>query len=160
MIAIAILGGGLEAREVKIPAIGILPGALSLGFGSFLVLLALKSPEMIEGGSRVADRAGSPKAGWGGGRADSDTGAWAITITDMLAPNQSASRLEVWFGHDLATVSELDPGLRPQGANIFVDDRLQAYRLEGRYRVGGGPGAVTIQMAGPAFSTRCRASPT
>jgi hypothetical protein len=49
LIVIALLGGGFEVKEIKLPVLGIFPRLLSfvIGIGTVLVALALFSPERI-----------------------------------------------------------------------------------------------------------------
>jgi hypothetical protein len=47
LIVIALLGGGFEVKEIKLPVLGIFPRLLSFVIGTVLVALALFSPEII-----------------------------------------------------------------------------------------------------------------
>jgi hypothetical protein len=52
LIVIALLGGGFEVKEIKLPVLGIFPRLLSFVIGTVLVALALFSPEIIPEGHR------------------------------------------------------------------------------------------------------------
>jgi hypothetical protein len=47
LVVVAIFGGGLEIKEVKIPTLPVFPRALSATFGCVLVGLALFRPELL-----------------------------------------------------------------------------------------------------------------
>jgi len=52
LIVIALLGGGFEVKEIKLPVLGVFPRLLSFVIGTVLVALALLSPEIIPEGRR------------------------------------------------------------------------------------------------------------
>ena len=60
LIVIALLGGGFEVKEIKLPVLGIFPRLLSFVIGTVLVALALLSPEIIPEGRRPTPTSQDP----------------------------------------------------------------------------------------------------
>jgi hypothetical protein len=153
LMSMAIIGRRLGVRDVKVPVIGMAPRALSLGFGTFLVLLALVSPEVIESTGRSADAAGnggSPQAGWAGGRAHAATGGGArtVTITDELGTEQNAERVEIWTDGRMVAVLEVNRRKRRDAVTLVLDNAAQGYLMRGYSQYNADGQLVHVELEG------------
>ena len=61
LIVIALLGGGLEVKEIKLPVLGIFPRLLSFVMGTVLVSLALFGRDILPEGTTPAFTPSAPK---------------------------------------------------------------------------------------------------
>jgi len=47
LIVVALLGGGFEVKEIKLPVLGILPRMLSFATGTFLLVISVFWPDIL-----------------------------------------------------------------------------------------------------------------
>lgn len=60
LIVVAVIGGGLEVKEVKIPSLGLVPRLLSFGLGCILVGICVLRPIWLPGIQSVEDLPSKP----------------------------------------------------------------------------------------------------
>jgi hypothetical protein len=151
LLIIAILGGGLEIKEVKIPTLPSLPRAMSGLFGALLVALALIKPALLPGADapKSLDKPGSEASTVGAfdGRWDGTGAGWHIngTITkgEFVGNVESCVRRDGTHAANIATihgrvyangdiVAETLPSSRPNEVRD-ISGRIPNVQIQARF---------------------------
>lgn len=182
LIIVAIMGGGVEVKEIKIPR---LSGWARFGSALLGAGIALASSGFTSGETQVAAYAGTP-SGSSSGEATNETLAQTtgaeeptnsqraepeprvepppppppppaptgyVTIIDRLGPGQEYERVVVYLNGQAVGRLAIDQGERVDRLRIPADNRVVRYHLEGTERGFQSAGAITHRLDGQGTIT-------
>jgi hypothetical protein len=122
LMVVAILGGGLEIKEVKIPSMGRLARAVSFVIGCGLLALALAEPEYLD---RLATNS-SPATTNAVSAQDR-----SLYLFNVLDPNQESEKVEVTIDGNPAGVLDIDKIKTTAGITYRTKKETVHYSIKG-----------------------------